>query len=145
MLGSVAHPFPGTTDFSSFLVPAQAGAPKVLGIANAGNDTSNTIKQAAEFGLARRGMRVAALVMVIADIHALGLPAAQGLLLTETFYWDLNDRTRAFSARSAPRIGGARIDHAQAGSYGGALHWLKAVRGLGVGRGRRSGPRRWSA
>ena len=130
VLGSARHPFPGTTDFSSFLVAAQASGARVLGVANAGNDTSNTIKQAAEFGLARRGMRVAALVMVIADIHALGLQAAQGLFLTETFYWDLNDRTRALSARLAPRIGGVRMTMLQAGSYGGALHWLKAVAAL---------------
>ena len=134
VLGSARHPFPGTTDFSSYLVAAQASGARVLGVANAGNDTSNTIKQAAEFGLARRGMRVAALVMVIADIHALGLQAAQGLFLTETFYWDLNDRTRALSARLAPRIGGVRMTMLQAGSYGGALHWLKAVAALDARR-----------
>jgi branched-chain amino acid transport system substrate-binding protein len=129
ILGSARHPFPGTTDFSSFLVQAQRSGAKVLGIANAGNDTSNTIKQAAEFGIPRR-MQVVGLVMVITNIHSLGLEAAQGLYLTETFYWDLNDRTRALSARLAPKVGGARMTMLQAGSYGGALHWLKAVASL---------------
>jgi branched-chain amino acid transport system substrate-binding protein len=110
-------------------VQAQRSGAKVLGIANAGNDTSNTIKQAAEFGIPRR-MQVVGLVMVITNIHSLGLEAAQGLYLTETFYWDLNDRTRALSARLAPKVGGARMTMLQAGSYGGALHWLKAVASL---------------
>ena len=127
VLGTARHPFPGTTDFSSYLIAAQASGAKVLGIANAGNDTSNTIKQAAEFGLTRRGMRVVGLVMVITNIHALGLAAAQGLYLTETFYWDLNPRTRALSGRLAPKVGGVRMTMLQAGSYGGALHWLKAA------------------
>jgi branched-chain amino acid transport system substrate-binding protein len=130
VLGSARHPFPGTTDFSSQVVAAQASGAKVLGIANAGNDTSNTIKQAAEFGLARRGMRIVGLVMVISNVHSLGLEAAQGLYFTETFYWDLNDRTRALSARLAPKVGGARMTMLQAGSYGGAMHLLKAAHAM---------------
>ena len=139
VLGAARHPFPGTTDFSSLVVAAQASGAKVLGIANAGNDTSNTIKQAAEFGLTRRGMRLVGLVMVITNIHALGLAAAQGLYMTETFYWDLNPRTRALSARLAPKVGGARMTMLQAGSYGGALHWLKAVAEMGPAAARASG------
>ena len=130
VLGAARHPFPGTTDFSSYLLAAQASGTKVLGIANAGNDTANTIKQAAEFGLTRRGMRLVGLVMVITNIHALGLEATQGLSFTETFYWDLNDRTRALSARLAPKVGGARMTMLQAGTYGGTLHLLKAVADL---------------
>ncbi len=128
VLGAVRHPFPGTTDFSSYLIAAQASRAKVLGIANAGADLSNTIKQAAEFGLTRAGgMRLVGLVMALSNVHALGLAATQGLQFTETFYWDLNERTRALSARLAPKINGGRMNMLQAGSYGGALHLLKAV------------------
>jgi branched-chain amino acid transport system substrate-binding protein len=131
VLGSVRHPFPGTTDFSSYLVAAQASRAKVLGIANAGADLSNTIKQAAEFGLTRRGgMRLVGLVMAVSNVHALGLAATQGMQFTETFYWDLDDRTRALSGRLAPKIGGARMNMLQAGCYGGALHLAKAVADL---------------
>ena len=101
---SVRTPFPGTTDFSSFLVQAQARRAKVIGLANAGADTTNCIKQAAEFGITRRGIKLAALLMFITDVHALGLQTAQGLVCTETFYWDLNDRTRAFTSACAARI-----------------------------------------
>ncbi len=138
VLGSARHPFPGTTDFSSQLVAAGASGAKVLGIANAGNDTSNTIKQAAEFGIAQRGMRIVGLVMVITNIHSLGLEAAQGLYFTESFYWDLNARTRALSARLAPKVGGVRMTMLQAGSYGGALHLLKAVAAMPAERGGRA-------
>ena len=131
VLGSSKHPFPGTTDFSSYLVAAQASGAKVLGIANAGADTLNTVKQAAEFGLTKQGMRLAALVMVITGIHPLGLEAAQGLNFTETFYWDLNDRTRALTQRMMSKIGAdTRMNMLQAGSYGGALHLLKAAAAL---------------
>ena len=105
----------------------------MLGIANAGADTMNTIKQVAEFGLTRRGMRVVGLVMVITNVHALGLEATQGLYFTETFYWDLNDRTRALSQRLAPKVGGARMTMLQAGSYGGALHLLRAAAEMAPG------------
>jgi branched-chain amino acid transport system substrate-binding protein len=127
VVGSARHPFPGTTDFSSFLLRAQGSRAQVVAIANAGNDTINTVKQAAEFGLARRGQRVVGMVMTITDVHALGLEAAQGLFFAESFYWDLNDRTRALSARLQPKIGDKRLNMLQAGCYGGITHWLKAA------------------
>ncbi len=133
VLGAVRTPFPGTTDFSSFLVQAQASRAKVVGLANAGGDTINSIKQAAEFGLTRRGVKLAALLMFISDVHALGLQTAQGLVCTETFYWDLNDRTRAFTQRVLPNMPQQlRPGMAQAGCYSGALHYLKAVADMGV-------------
>jgi branched-chain amino acid transport system substrate-binding protein len=131
VLGSTRHPFPGTTDFASFLVRAQSSRAQVIAIANAGNDTINTVKQAAEFGLTRRGARVVGMVMTITDVHALGLRAAQNLFFSESFYWDLNDRTRALSARLQPKIGDKRLNMLQAGCYGGVTHWLKAVADLG--------------
>ena len=133
VLGSVRTPFPGTTDFSSFLVQAQASRAKVIGLANAGGDTINCIKQAAEFGITRRGVRLAGLLVFITDVHALGLQAAQGLALTESFYWDLNDRTRALTTRVRPSMpANAPPTMAQAGCYAGALHYLKAVKDMGV-------------
>ena len=133
VLGSVRTPFPGTTDFSSYLVQAQASRAKVIGLANAGGDTINCIKQAAEFGITRRGVKLAGLLVFITDVHALGLQTAQGLVLTESFYWDLNDRTRAFTQRVRPNMpGNAPPSMAQAGCYAGALHYLKAVKDLGV-------------
>ncbi|MBR0678969.1 ABC transporter substrate-binding protein [Roseomonas eburnea] len=140
VLGQVRTPFPGTTDFSSFLVQAQASRAKVIGLANAGGDTINSIKQAAEFGLTRRGVKLAALLMFISDVHALGLATAQGLVCTETFYWDLNDRTRAFTQRVLPSMPqGLRPGMAQAGCYSGTLHYLKAVADMGVAAARASG------
>jgi branched-chain amino acid transport system substrate-binding protein len=133
VLGSVRTPFPGTTDFSSFLVQAQASRAKVIGLANAGGDTINCIKQAAEFGITRRGVRLAGLLVFITDVHALGLQAAQGLALTESFYWDLNDRTRALTTRVRPSMpANAPPTMAQAGCYAGALHYLKTVKDMGV-------------
>ena len=140
IVGSVRTPFPGTTDFSSFLVQAQASRAKVIGLANAGGDTINSIKQAAEFGLTRRGVKLAALLMFISDVHALGLQTAQGLVCTETFYWDLNDRTRAFTQRVLPSMPqGLRPGMAQAGCYSGVLHYLKAVADMGVAAAKASG------
>ncbi len=133
VVGAVRTPFPGTTDFSSFLVQAQASRAKVIGLANAGGDTINSIKQAAEFGLTRRGVKLAALLMFISDVHSLGLETAQGLVCTETFYWDLNDRTRAFTQRVLPSMPqGLRPGMAQAGCYSGAMHYIKAVLELGA-------------
>jgi branched-chain amino acid transport system substrate-binding protein len=132
ILGASRTPFPGTTDFSSFLVQAMAAKPKVIGLANAGSDTVNCIKQAAEFGLARRGIKLASLLMFLPDVHALGLATAQGLICTETFYWDLNDRTRAFSARVRPNIGNNALCMNHAGGYAAVLHYLKAVADMGV-------------
>ncbi len=132
VLGSIQYPFPDTTDFSSYLVQAQASGAKVIGFANAGDDAVNSVKQAHEFGLTQGGARLAALLATINVVHALTLETAQGLLLTESFYWDLNDRTRAFSSRVAPKIGGARPNLEQAGCYAGALHYLKAVADMGA-------------
>ena len=131
VVGEVRYPFPGTTDFSSFLLQAQSAGAKVLGLANAGTDTVNCVKQAAEFGLSPT-MKLAALLMFISDVHGLGLQTAQGLVLTETFYWDLNDRTRAFSKRLADTVPNVRADMDQAGCYAATLHYLKAVQALGA-------------
>jgi branched-chain amino acid transport system substrate-binding protein len=133
VLGQVRTPFPGTTDFSSFLVQAQASRAKVIGLANAGGDTINSIKQAAEFGITRRGVKLAGLLVFITDVHALGLQAAQGLVLTETFYWDLNDRTRAFTGRVRPSMPNNQPPSmVQAGCYSATLHYLKTVQQMGV-------------
>lgn len=139
ILGSVRTPFPGTTDFSSFLLQAQQSRAQVVGLANAGGDTINSIKQAAEFGITRRGVRLAGLLVFITDVHALGLQTAQGLVLTETFYWDLNDRTRAFTQRLGQMPGGVRPSMVQAGCYAGVLHYLKAVGDMGVAAAKASG------
>ncbi|GGG38997.1 ABC transporter substrate-binding protein [Caldovatus sediminis] len=140
VLGQVRTPFPGTTDFSSFLLQAQASRAKVIGLANAGGDTINCIKQAGEFGLTRRGVKLAGLLVFISDVHALGLQTAQGVVLTETFYWDLNDRTRAFTRRVLPNMpGGLRPGMAQAGCYSAVLHYLKTVADMGVAQAKADG------
>ena len=129
--GEVRYPFPATSDFSSFLLQAQSSGAKVLGLANAGTDTINCVKQAAEFGLSPQ-MKLAALLMFISDVHGLGLATAKGLVLTETFYWDLNDRTRAFAKRLAETVPNVRPGMDQAGCYAATLHYLKAVASMGV-------------
>jgi branched-chain amino acid transport system substrate-binding protein len=129
VLGSVAYPFPGTSDFSSYLIQAQASGAKVLGIANAGADTINTIKQAKEFGIK---MRLAGLLMFLTDVHSLGLDVAQGIALTDSFYWDMNDRTRAFADRFTAKVPGVRPTMVQAGVYSSTLHYLKTVAAMGV-------------
>ncbi|WP_207536710.1 ABC transporter substrate-binding protein [Sabulicella rubraurantiaca] len=139
VLGQVRTPFPGTTDFSSYLVQAQASRAKVIGLANAGGDTINSIKQAAEFGLTRRGVKLAGLLVFVTDVHSLGLQTAQGLVLTETFYWDLNDRTRALTQRLGNMPGGLRPTMVQAGCYSAVLHYLKAVADMGVQQAKASG------
>ncbi len=139
VLGGVRTPFPGTSDFSSFLVQAQSSRAKVIGLANAGQDTTNCIKQAAEFGLTRRGTKLAALLMFINDVHGLGLPTAQGLTCTETFYWDLNDRTRAFTNRVRPKTPDNLPCMNQAGNYSATLHYLKAVKDMGAAAAKASG------
>ncbi|WP_158747389.1 ABC transporter substrate-binding protein [Acidisphaera sp. L21] len=138
VLGETRYPFPATNDFSSFLLQAQTSGAKVLGLANAGADTINCIKQAAEFGLTQR-MKLAALLMFISDVNGLGLQTAQGLTLTESFYWDLNDRTRAFSARLKQKAPDVRADMDQAGCYSAALHYLKAVADMGVANAKANG------
>ncbi len=130
VLGTVRHPFPGQ-DFSSFLLQAQASGAQVIGMANAGGDTVNTIKQANEFGIVQGGQTLAGLLIFITDVNALGLETAQGLVLTESFYWDLNDDTRAWSERFAEAHGGAKPTMVHAGVYSGVLHYLKAVEALG--------------
>jgi branched-chain amino acid transport system substrate-binding protein len=126
VLGVVRTPFPGT-DFSSFLLQAQASKAKVIGLANAGGDLTNSVKQASEFGITQGGQKLAGLLTFASDVHALGLQAAQGLVLTESFYWDRDDGTRAFSERFAKLNGGKKPTMVQAGVYSGLLHYLKAV------------------
>ncbi|MBJ6124357.1 ABC transporter substrate-binding protein [Microvirga splendida] len=129
VLGTVRHPFPGQ-DFASFLLQAQSSGAKVIGLANAGGDFTNTMKQAAEFGIVQGGQSLAGLLVFITDVHSLGLPVAQGLVMTEAFYWDQNDQTRAWSKRFAERNGGKMPTMVHAGVYAGALHYLKAVEAL---------------
>jgi branched-chain amino acid transport system substrate-binding protein len=126
VVGKVRTPFP-TQDFSSFLLQAQASKAKIIGLANAGGDTTNSIKQAAEFGITKGGQNLAGLLVFLPDVHSLGLNIAQGLMLTETFYWDLNDNTRAFSKRFAAIQGGKYPSMVQAGVYSSVIHYLKAV------------------
>ncbi|HWK15277.1 MAG TPA: ABC transporter substrate-binding protein [Rhizobiaceae bacterium] len=126
VLGSVRHPFPGQ-DFSSFLLQAQGSGAKVIGLANAGADTTNAIKQASEFGIVQGGQKLAGLLTFVTDVKALGLATAQGLVLTEAFYWDQNDGTREFSKRFAEKHGGSMPTMVHAGVYASVLHYLKAV------------------
>ena len=131
VLGSVNVPL-NTPDFSSFLLQAQASKAKVIGLANAGGDTTNSIKQAAEFGIVKGGQKLAGLLMFLTDVHGLGLKTAQGLSLSETFYWDMNDGTRAFSKRFGERMKNhAMPTMVQAGVYSSLLHYFKALEALG--------------
>jgi branched-chain amino acid transport system substrate-binding protein len=138
VLGAAQYPFPGTTDFSSFLVQAQSSGAKVIGLANAGGDTVNSIKQANEFGL-NNSMKIAALLMFITDVHALGLDVAHGLNLTESFYWDLNDRTRAFTKRVLPKTPNNYPNMDHAGCYSATLHYLKTVADMGAAEAKKDG------
>jgi branched-chain amino acid transport system substrate-binding protein len=131
VLGAVRHPFPGQ-DFSSFLLQAQGSGAKVIGLANAGADTTNAIKQAHEFGITAGGQNLAGLLIFITDVHALGLETAAGLVLTEAFYWDLNDQTREWSKRFAEKHNGAMPTMVQAGVYASVPHYLKAVEAAGT-------------
>ncbi len=124
--GKRRHPF-STSDFSSFLLEAQASRARIIGLANTGTDSTNAIEQGTRLGIVERGQHFAGLLMFLTDVHRLGLSKAQGLILTESFYWDLNDRTRAWSARFARRHWGAMPTMAQAGVYAAVLHYLKAV------------------
>lgn len=134
MLGSVSYPFPGTSDFSSFLLRAQQSGAKYIGLANAGADTVTSIKQAGEFGIGKTGPRIVGMQVFLPDVEAMGLPLAQGLLLTETFYWNLNDRTRAFTKRVTAKDQHEYPCMSQAGAYAGTLHYLKAVADIGLER-----------
>ncbi len=127
IVGSVRHP-PNASDFSSYLLQAQGSGAQVIGLANAVGDTIGSVKQATEFGITAGGQRLAALLMQLSDVAAVGLKDAQGLYLTEAFYWDLNPGTRAFADRFAARMDGRRPTGNQAGVYAGALHYLKAVK-----------------
>jgi branched-chain amino acid transport system substrate-binding protein len=131
VLGGVKHPL-NTSDFSSFLLQAQSSKAKVIGLANAGGDTTNSIKQAAEFGIVQGGQKLAALLLFVNDVHALGLKTAQGLTFTESFYWDLNDQTRAWSKKFQEKVSNhAMPSMTQAGNYAAVLHYLKAMDALG--------------
>ena len=139
VLGSIRYPFPDTTDFSSLLVRAQASGANVIGLCNAGADTMNCIKQAREFGL-MGPVRIAAMLIQSTGIHALGLDTAQGLRYSESYYWDLNDRTRAFNNRMKGKTAnGIWPNMTQAGNYGAVLHYLKAVADMGVGAAKADG------
>src|SRR5882724_4846717 len=129
VLGKVRAPL-NAQDFSSFLLQAQASKAKIIGLANAGGDTTNSIKQAAEFGIVKGGQSLAGMLVFLSDIHGLGLDKAQGLIFTETFYWDLNDQTRAFAKRFAAANGGKYPTMVQAGVYSAITHYLKAVTAL---------------
>jgi len=126
VLGKVRHPFPGQ-DFSSFLLQAQASKAKIIGLANAGGDTINSIKQAAEFGIVAGGQNLAGMLMFLTDVKALGLQTSQGLIFTTSFYWDRDDASRAWSKRFMDQHGGKPPTMVQAGVYGAVLHYLKAV------------------
>ena len=130
VLGSVRAPL-GTADFSSYLVQAQASGAKVIGLANAGTDAQNCIKQAAEFGLTKNGAKLATLLMQISDVAALGQKTCEGLVYTDSFYWDLTEKTRAWSQRWGAQMGGRVPGLLHAGNYCAGTHWLKAVKAVG--------------
>ena len=130
VLGGVKHPL-NNADFSSFLLQAQSSKAKIIGLANAGGDTTNSIKQAAEFGIVKGGQKLAGMLMFLTDIKALGLETAQGLNFTETFYWDMNDQTRAFSKRFMERFKKNPPTMVQAGVYSSLIHYFKALEALG--------------
>jgi branched-chain amino acid transport system substrate-binding protein len=131
VLGDVKHPL-NTSDFSSFLLQAQSSKAKIIGLADAGGDTTNAIKQASEFGIVAGGQKLAALLLFVNDVHSLGLKIAQGLTFTESFYWDLNEQTRAWSKRFAEKANNhAMPSMNQAGNYAAVLHYLKALEALG--------------
>jgi branched-chain amino acid transport system substrate-binding protein len=139
VLGSARYPFPGTTDFSSFLLQAQASRAKVVGLAMAAGDMVNCVKQAREFGLTRRGQQLAGMIMFVQDIRGIGLEAAQGMVMSEVYYHDLNDRTRALAARILRRTPDNMPNQEHAGTYSCCIHYLKAVAEVGVARAKASG------
>jgi branched-chain amino acid transport system substrate-binding protein len=136
--GAARYPFPDTTDFSAFLQQAVTSGAQVLGLANAGSDTVNCVKQAAEFGINQQ-MKIAPLIMFLQDVHSIGLQTAQGLTTSETFYWDMNDRTRAFTKRVLPKTPRNYPSQAHASAYAITLHYLKAVHALGPKEAKLSG------
>jgi len=130
VVGNVRHPL-NSSDFSSFLLQAQASKAKVVALANAGGDTTNALKQAAEFGITQGGQKMIALLQEITDTHALGVKATQGLIVTDAFYWDMNDETRAFSKRFNDKVGHMPT-MIQAGLYSATMHYLKAIEAIGT-------------
>jgi branched-chain amino acid transport system substrate-binding protein len=140
MVGSSVYPFPQTTDFSSFLVTAAAARPDVIALCNAGTDMINCVKQGQEFGLGRRQIKVAAMIAFIVDVHTIGLSAAQGLTFTESTYWDLNDRTRALTARLRPKMVNNHFPNSVTFQcYSVVLHYLKAAAAIGAAQAKASG------
>ena len=139
VLGQATAPFPGTTDFSSHLVQAKASGAKVIGFANGGADTVNCIKQSAEFGIQKGGQKIAGLLFMIHDVRGVGLTSAQGVLLTEPFYWNMNDGTRAFSKRFAKLMPNDVPGSVHAGQYSGVMHYLKACVAIGPDKAKASG------
>ena len=139
VLGDLPYAFPGTTDFSSQLLQAQTSGAKVIGLSSAGTDTINQIKQAKEFGIGERGIKLAGLLVFISDVHAIGLDTAQGLVVTNSFYWDANPRTRAFSERLKPKAPAVRPTMVQAGVYSSTLHYLKTAVAMGIAEAKKDG------
>jgi branched-chain amino acid transport system substrate-binding protein len=139
VVGQALAPFPGTTDFSSYLVQAKASGAKVIGFANGGGDTVNCIKQAAEFGIQKGGQKIAGLLFLIHDVHGVGLTSAQGVLLTEPFYWNMNDGTRAFAKRYGALMPGNVPGSVHAAQYSAIMHYLKACFALGPDKAKASG------
>jgi branched-chain amino acid transport system substrate-binding protein len=139
VLGQALAPFPGTTDFSSHLLQAKASGAKVIGFANGGGDTVNCIKQAAEFGIQKGGQKIAGLLFLIHDVHGVGLNSAQGVLLTEPFYWNMNDGTRAFAERFSVLMPGNVPGSVHAAQYSAIMHYLKACVALGPDKAKASG------
>ncbi|MBC4015638.1 ABC transporter substrate-binding protein [Siccirubricoccus deserti] len=140
VLGAVTYPFPETTDFSAFLLQAQASRAKVVAFLGAGTDFVNAVKQAQEFGLMRSGIRFVGLTGYINSVMSLGLQTAQGMTQTETFYWDLNDRTRAFMDRLRPQLPANTFPcHNHAGDYSALVHYLKVAKAMGPARAKASG------
>ena len=134
VVGEVRHPT-GTNDFSSFLLQAQSSGAKIIGLANAGNDTVNSVKQASEFGIAQGGQKLVGLVLVISDVHAMGLKGAQGLIATTAYYWDRDDASREFAKRYEAQTG-RKPGMVQAGVYSSVMHYLKAVKAAGTDDGK---------
>jgi branched-chain amino acid transport system substrate-binding protein len=139
VLGEALAPFPGTTDFSSHLVQARASGAKVIGFANGGGDTVNCIKQSAEFGIQKGGQKIAGLLFLIHDVHGVGLASAQGVLLTEPFYWNMNDGTRAFARRFGALMPGNVPGSVHAAQYAAVMHYLKACVAVGPYKAKMSG------
>jgi branched-chain amino acid transport system substrate-binding protein len=137
--GSVSYPFPGTTDFSSYILAAQTSGAKVVALMMSGDDMSNCLKQATEFGLTKSGQKLAAGILLITNVHAAGLESTQGVTFTTPFYWDLTDATRAFAKRFSAQYRGVMPTLLHAGAYSGALHYLKAVAALGPAHAKASG------